>query len=438
MTFFKLFKATKMMKLVPFAILLVCGFVFVVRVDENKSAKVAKIEINSLSFSEIPTTPKTVTTIDGVKKNIQPVFPEKYNEANVRSRLMREKIKRLMAKNQVIPKEEIGLNGTEFTRHVHIFYYAPVKWYKNATRDGPAGQETRETPNIIFYPVRGLYKPSAQLFREHCKDIRSAGVGVIVISWTPRLILNTLKDLLNAAERNNLKVAVSIDSYPNRSIDSIGSDIKFFCDNYGNYLHRVHITPRNTLMTMFYIKDPFSHSWSEWKALKKDCNALVIAHISAKEHTSLAKRSGFDGFYTLLGSNGATYAATWKHWQHLAKFASQYRMLFIPSVAPGFAERKRSMRQRHRSNGQYYGVAWRTAIRTGAAVITISSYNDWPHGDQIEDAAARVGFKDYSTPSGKTHKYLDLTSHWIDEFRKQRNKNPPNTCSAFFNNTICL
>uniref|UniRef100_A0A1B0CKV4 Putative glycoprotein endo-alpha-12-mannosidase n=1 Tax=Lutzomyia longipalpis TaxID=7200 RepID=A0A1B0CKV4_LUTLO len=435
MSFLKLFKATKMMKLVPFGILIICGFIFIVRVDD-KGAHGEKIEINPIPLTELVTAGAVPVE---VKK--KPIVPEKYNEANVRTRLMQEKIRRLMAKNQDAGREEGSLNGTELTRHVHIFYYAPVKWFRDGARNatGHDGKITRrETPNVIFYPARGLYLPTREIFQEHCKDIRGAGVGVVVLSWTPAFNQDLLRVFFNVTQEHNLTVAVSIESYPGRSVDSVERNIKFFCDTFSNYLHRVHVLPRNTPMTMFYIREPFTLPWSEWRGIRRSCDALLIAHIVSKEHTSLARRSGFDGFYTLLGSNGATYASTWKHWQHLQKFASQYRMLFIPSVAPGFAERKRSMRQRHRSNGQYYGVAWRTAIRLGVPIVSVSSYNDWPHGDQIEDAVSRMGFKDYSTPSGRTHKYLHLTAHWIEEFRKQKAKEDPNTCGALFNNTICL
>uniref|UniRef100_A0A1B0CZQ9 Glycoprotein endo-alpha-1,2-mannosidase n=1 Tax=Phlebotomus papatasi TaxID=29031 RepID=A0A1B0CZQ9_PHLPP len=432
MSFLKLFKATKMMKLVPLGILTVCIVVFVMRVDE-KSAVGAKIDINPIPFTDL-VTPRTVTV--EVKKKAMVIIPEKYNEANVRTRLMQEKIRRLMAKNQDVARDEKGQNGTELTRHVHIFYYAPVKWFKDNSRN--SSRDRRETPNIIFYPARGLYQPTREIFQEHFREIRSSGVGVLVISWSPAVNLKLLKLLVNVSREHNLTIAVSIESYPGRTIDSIERNIKFFCDTFSEHLHRIHILPRNSLMTIFYIREPFMLPWADWRGLKRSCNALLIAHIISKDHTSLARRAGFDGFYTLLGSNGATYASTWKHWQHLQKFATQYRMLFIPSVAPGFAERKRSMRQRHRSNGQYYGVAWRTAIRLGVPIISISSYNDWPHGDQIEDAVSRVGFKDYSTASGKTHKYLQLTSHWIEEFRKHRGKSPADTCSALFNNTVCL
>lgn len=68
------------------------------------------------------------------------------------------------------------------------------------------------------------------------------------------------------------------------------------------------------------------------------------------------KRLCLDGFYSKLPSNGATFASTWKNWSYLKSFALTYKMLFVPTVGPGFAERNKFPRhgdiQRHRSNGR--------------------------------------------------------------------------------------
>lgn len=173
--------------------------------------------------------------------------------------------------------------------------------------------------------------------------------------------------------------------------------------------------------------------------------------------------------YTRAATNGATYASTWKNWDVLKQTADRYRLLFIPTVAPGFHERSSSSAtaghhrassstgarrssagavdaalRRHRSNGQYYGVAWRTATSIGAQFVSIASYNDWPAGTQIEEAIPYAGHKDYQ-PTGP-RKYLDLTKHWVEEFVHARieeakaaakGKYKGLECVAFFNNTVC-
>lgn len=125
-------------------------------------------------------------------------------------------------------------------------------------------------------------------------------------------------------------------------------------------------------------------------------------------------------------------------------------MLFIPTVAPGFNKRNAVVEEkneastvsnlrRQRSNGQYYGVGWRTATAVGARFVSIASYNDWPAGTQIEEAVPYSGHKDYQ-PTGP-RKYLELTRHWVEEFVRVRRaqatgiKRP--SCGELFNNTVC-
>lgn len=163
---------------------------------------------------------------------------------------------------------------------------------------------------------------------------------------------------------------------------------------------------------------------------------------SSKKHTSLIRRGLFDGFYTRLASNGATFTSTWKNWDQLKKTADKYKLLFIPTVGPGYNEKMKEPKfggmRRHRSNGQYYGVAWRTAFAIGSQFISISSYNDWSSGTQIEEAIPYPASKDYQ-PTGP-RKYLDLTRYWVDEFIKWKEIGTvggASDCNNFWNNTIC-
>ena len=98
--------------------------------------------------------------------------------------------------------------------------------------------------------------------------------------------------------------------------------------------------------------------------------------------------------------------------------------------------------RRHRSNGQYYGVGWRTAIMLQPQFISIASYNDWPAGNQIEEAIPYTGYKDYSPRNSK--KYLQLTRHFVEEYVVSQEKafikdayKFSHKCDKYYNNTIC-
>lgn len=154
---------------------------------------------------------------------------------------------------------------------------------------------------------------------------------------------------------------------------------------------------------------------------------------------STIKAANFNGFYTRSPCNGATYTSTWKNWSILKRSANEYQLIFIPSVGPGYDEKKKQPKtgntRRHRSNGHYFGVAWRSAISTQTQFINIYSYNDWISGTQIEESTPNSHFKDYNP--GDPNKYLDMTKYWINQFIQ--NHTTPNYCSCniVLNNTIC-
>ena len=106
-------------------------------------------------------------------------------------------------------------------------------------------------------------------------------------------------------------------------------------------------------------------------------------------HTTLvgrAKASGFDGLYTydVVTWNGALF-------RRLCSQAHAAGLLCAPSVGPGYDARlaTRHAVVRQRNDGSTYDRMWKTAIRAGADVVTITSYNEWQEGTQIEPARSR-------------------------------------------------
>jgi len=69
---------------------------------------------------------------------------------------------------------------------------------------------------------------------------------------------------------------------------------------------------------------------------------------------------------------------------------------------------------------------WRGAIRAGADLVTVTSYNEWHEGTQIE--AARTGKRGYQSYDGAwglrgaaaETAYLQRTAYWTDRFTASR------------------
>jgi len=81
-----------------------------------------------------------------------------------------------------------------------------------------------------------------------------------------------------------------------------------------------------------------------------------------------------------------------------------------------------------RRDGATYDSMWKMAIQAGADRVTITSYNEWHEGTQIEPAsssAKRRGAYRYFTYDGAwglhgaaaENAYLTRTRYWTDVFR---------------------
>lgn len=373
-----------------------------------------------------------------VVQPFESVIPEKYDEAVVKTRMISEKIKRLtgmVIHSEVIPvsnRTEIGINY-----NVHIFYYCPVAWWS---------EEEKGQLDIAFYPELGIYNCSQEVVSDHFKQINKTGIGVILFSWSEvHVPLDLMEKIFTEATKYQLKISFVLEHYPGRVVKEIRKQIELIFDKFARHesFNRIYDKERKRHLPVFYIKNTHHSGIHEvnWRELfgkqstslrKTQYDAIFLNHITTKESLASSKRSGFDGFFSYSASNGETYASTWKHWHHISQFADQYKMLFVPSLGPGYAERvfkhhknhkEKHHAVRHRSNGNYYGVGWRTAIQLqNDPFVSISSFNNWREGTQIEPAVREETFRDYASKSGNysSSKYLDLTRYWIGEFTDQK------------------
>jgi hypothetical protein len=303
-----------------------------------------------------------------------------------------------------------GAESSAGTDRAAIFYYA---WYSNPAKDGRwahwyvehDGAPVLSTP---YYPSRGLYSSSnAKLVSAQMREIADAGVGTVIVSWwgfdSPehdRLLM-----VEEAATRYGLEVAIHVEPYRSRTPANAAEDIG-----------RLH---REGGFTDFYVYDADRDSAGEWQ------EALApLTGVRIWGHTTLvgrAKLSGFDGLYTydVVTWSGALF-------KRLCAQAHAAGLLCAPSVGPGYDARLATHHEviRPRNDGRTYDRMWKTALRAGADVVTITSYNEWQEGTQIEPARAATSRLDYDGAWGKTgiaaqRAYLAATAQWTARLRAQ-------------------
>jgi len=293
-----------------------------------------------------------------------------------------------------------------------IFYYP---WYGTASADGAYthwAQRGHLPPDDIaagFYPARGVYSSSdANVLDTQMAEIARAGVGEVAVSWWgPGSLESGRLPLVAAAARaHGLAVAVHLEPYPGRSAESTRDDI--------SALSALGIRT-------FYLYQPQDLPADDWAAM----NAR-LAHVTVYAQTGLvgfARRGGFAGVYTydLVTYPGSSFA-------RICAAAHANGLLCAPSVGPGYDARRGSgdTRVKPRRDGATYDAMWRGAIAARADRVTITSYNEWHEGTQIEPAASvpRRGAYRYATYDGAyglrgvaaETAYLDRTAYWAKAF----------------------
>jgi glycoprotein endo-alpha-1,2-mannosidase len=259
-----------------------------------------------------------------------------------------------------------------------------------------------------YFPSRGLYSSSnTKIVAAQMREIAAAGVGTLVVSWwgfgSPEH--DRLPLVAQAAQQQGLTIAIHLEPYDGRTPARAAEDIVRLQQESG--------------FTDFYVydadRDPAA-SW--WEALEPLDNTRVFGHTTL---VGRAKASGFDGLYTydVVTWNGALF-------RRLCNQAHIAGLLCAPSVGPGYDARlaTRDESVRARLNGTTYDRMWKTAIRADADLVTITSYNEWQEGTQIEPARLQVGRPSYEGAWGKNgvsaqRAYLAATAGWAARLEAQ-------------------
>ena len=293
------------------------------------------------------------------------------------------------------------------TPHSAIFFYP---WYSNMRHDGGYAHWTQgghQPPFDLasqFYPARGPYSSGDPgVLRRQMRDIASTGVDEVVSSWwgqgSPEDV--RLPAVTLAARRFRLPVAVQLEPYPGRTVESIGADIVYL---RSLCIHDVYV---------YRAGDFASEDW--WPVTRLPNGMRLFAQTN---RVGFAARAGFAGFYTydILLYDGAKFG-------RLCEQAREAGILCAPSVGPGYEATAATgdTRVKPRLDGSTYDSMWRAAEEAGADLVTITSYNEWGEGTQIEPASSREnGYETYDGTYGLAGKaaqraYLMRTSYWTSQ-----------------------
>jgi Glycosyl hydrolase family 99 len=287
-----------------------------------------------------------------------------------------------------------------------IFFYP---WYSNAAHDGAFAhwQQNGHAPPFdvasAFFPARGAYSSGdPRVLRAQMRDVASAHVDEVVSSWwgwgSPED--HRLPEVVRAAGRARLTVAVQLEPYPGRSVATIGSDLQ-------------HLRGLGIRDVYVYRADDYTPE--QWAMLNIRLSGMRV--FGQTNRVGFAARAGFTGFYTydILLYGGDKFG-------RFCEQAHARGLLCAPSVGPGYEAYpvNGDPRTKPRDEGATYDSMWRAAIGAGADLVTITSYNEWGEGTQIEPAGRRSSYQSYDGAYGlygrrAQRAYLRRTAYWAGQ-----------------------
>jgi hypothetical protein len=306
--------------------------------------------------------------------------------------------------------------GARADVRVSAFYYP---WYATSAYDGSYqhwSQRGHTPPNDIasaYYPARGLYSSSDGLvIALQMREIAGAGIDEIAVSWWGRGSPEDARfpEVVEAARADGIAVAAQLEPYPGRTVASTLADVTYL---------------RTFGIKTFYVYQALELPVPDWLQARDALHAGGAKLLAQTALVGAAAAAGFDGIYTY---DIVTYSGN--IFRRLCDEAHAQHLICAPSVGPGYNARRGSGDPviKPRRGGATYDAMWRAAIASRADRVTITSYNEWHEGTQIEPAAepGRHGRYRYLSYDGAwglhglpaEGSYLVRTRYWADVFRK--------------------
>jgi Glycosyl hydrolase family 99 len=305
---------------------------------------------------------------------------------------------------------------------VSAFYYP---WFGSPEDGGYAhwAQNGHAPPVDIasnYYPAYGPYSSSnAAVIATQLGEAAQAGIDELAVSWWGwgSSTDTVLPDILAGASRSGIQIAAHIEPYKGRTVASVVADA-------------THL--RSLGIRTLYVFQAFAGiTPADWAAANDDLRAQGMTIFAQTAFVGQAAAGHFSGIYTY---DTLTYGA--HVFARLCSEAHALGLLCAPSVGPGYDARRAvgDPRVKPRRHGQTYDSMWHAALAAGADRVTITSFNEWQEGTQIEPATPlRLGeyrYVSYDSAWGlhgaaAENAYLSRTAFWANLFRKAAAKPKP-------------
>ena len=301
-------------------------------------------------------------------------------------------------------------------------------------------------PHSPYYPARGLYSSSdnATLLAQ-MRELAEAGVDSVMLSWWGQAALQIERDsqgvstdplvprVLDAAAEAGIGVSWHLEPYGGRTAQTVLADLRYLHERYGSHAAIWREGPRRLPLVWLYdvSMEHVGEHMTEWRAMVaalrgSEADAVLLSLYLDARDADFVDQAGLDGAYTYFASDGFTEGSTSSKWLAARRALASKGKLFVTSVGPGYDDTRirpwNGHNTRSRERGAYYERQWRAALEAAPHAVSITSYNEWGEGTQIEPARPHTSStgrrcEDYAPDDGAI--YMRLTREWAERARRR-------------------
>jgi glycoprotein endo-alpha-1,2-mannosidase len=329
------------------------------------------------------------------------------------------------------------------SHQTYAFYYA---WY-DPPSSWEGGVNGTFTSSVTGTPVFGYYSShNLSIIADQIHEAQSVGINAFLESWIPTqsFINESLGIVIPEATQLGFQVGLQYETNAtlvqsgltqSQALAAFVGQIDWYLTNFSSSpsLLRIDGVP------VIFLWQADSYPASFWQSAFSQIRAHHAAYFIAEANGNFSDFSVFDGvdIYGVnfpmvvdgLASNftGANFTdgTALPYWEMQWEAALHNKLWFAPAE-PGFDDLNdpsEAPKYTPRLNGSVYKATWDLADTSQADGVTITSWNEWHEGSNIEPASSAP------VPWNSPDQYLNLTQCEIDRF-VEVNVNSTDTCSG--------
>lgn len=256
--------------------------------------------------------------------------------------------------------------------------------------------ERKEIANTARYPTKGAYSThDPAILDQQIDEAKAAGITGFVLSWfgfgpDGAWINDSLRLMIERAEKKNFKVAVYLERAPGSGQDQINravGEISYALKTYGSSKAFLKVDGKPVIFVYGRVtaQVPFA-AWPEIiRKTRADAGDFILfADGFLDSHAFL-----FDGLHTYGGPKvdddklRSEYGRMYRDGVALARKQGRLSCL---AVGAGYDDRKQNKPGwwTDRRDGAVYRTLWEEAVKANPDWILIGTWNEWPEGTEIE------------------------------------------------------